>query len=87
MNTSIEFARWDGRSLGSLKTEAEVREHFGLDPDDLAYMVFVDGQLRIFQYCVPFVAGIEKITEDNIESVIVVHRTRLEERYGVVRTS
>jgi len=49
----VQYRKWEGTPLGQLRTEAEVREHFGMGPDNVAYEVLVDGRRAYFQYCDP----------------------------------
>lgn len=76
----FEFREWQGESLGSLRSEQEVRAHFNLSPDDKAYLGYIDGRLVYFQYHVPFEGGMERLTPGNIQSTMDKHKARLVQR-------
>ena len=64
----IQAKVWEGEPLGSLRTEEEIRNHFGMGPEDKAFMIIIDGRVSIFQPFVPGVPGKVPLTEDNLES-------------------
>lgn len=77
----IKIKEWQGEPIGDLP-EQKVREHFGLGPDDKAYLVYIDNKLVYFQYIVPFVSGNQKLNSDNIKAAMAEHKKRLLSRMG-----
>ena len=73
----FRFEEWKGEPLGALVSEHDVRAHFGLSPNDKAYLGYVDGELVYFQYHVPFREGMEMLDGGNIHSTIAQHKARL----------
>ena len=76
----FELKEWEGEPIGSLSTEAQVREHFNLSLDDKAYRGYIDGKPVYFQYHQPFVAGMVKLNASNIVQIMSGHKSRLVER-------
>jgi len=76
----ITYKKWEGEPLGKLRSEMEVRKHFGMGKDDVAYMIFIDGKLTIFQYHRPFQGGMTPMKEDDWEKYAKEHVERLKSR-------
>ena len=61
------YKKWEGEPLGQLRSEAEVRRHYKMTSDDVAYFLYLDGRQMYFQYCNP--SGHEPMTEANWETI------------------
>lgn len=77
----MKYRKWQGEPLGELKTEEEVRRHFGMGPDDVAYIIEDDnGNIMYFQHHAPFVQGIQRMKEGNWEEHARAHLERIQNR-------
>ena len=81
----MKYEKWNGEPIGNLKTEEEVRRHFGMGPDDVAYIIRDDkGNIVYFQHHIPFIQGIVRMTEDNWEEHAKKHVARITKRLATI---
>jgi len=81
----LKYEKWDGTPLPPFKTEEETRAHFGMGPDDVAYIIRDDsGNIIYFQHHVPFVQGIERMKETNWEEIAKMHLNRINKRLAAI---
>jgi len=82
----MKYRKWQGEPLGSLRTEQAVREHFGMGPDDVAYIIEDDeGRPVVFQYHAPFVGGRRPMRGDDWEDWAKQHLGRIQQRLEAIQ--
>ena len=81
----MKYEKWNGEGLGELKTEEEVRKHFKMNPDDVAYIVRDDdGNIMYFQYHAPHIAGLIKMKENTWKQYAQDHVAKIQDRITAI---